>query len=80
MDKVAGMASQGIQDSAKGLGEMLAAPLQKFDKGDKKEDKKETQSAAPIIINVINQAKGDEDKDKVSAAGGASASAAASSW
>ncbi|MHC9540974.1 MAG: hypothetical protein AB9903_15855 [Vulcanimicrobiota bacterium] len=79
MDKVAGMATQGIQDSTKGLGEMLAAPLQKFNKGDK-EDKKETQqSAAPIIINVINQAKGDEDK-QVNAAGGASASASASSY
>ncbi len=78
MDKVAGMATDGIKKGAEGLGDLLAAPLQKFDKGKKDDDKKETQSAAPIIINIINQAKGDEDKEKVSAAGGATASASAS--
>lgn len=77
MDKVAGMATQGIQDSAKGLGELMAAPLQKFNKGDKQDNKETQQSAAPIIINIINQAKGD-DENKVSAAGGATASASAS--
>jgi len=77
MDKVAGMATQGIQDSAKGLGELMAAPLQKFNKGDKQDNKETQQSAAPIIINIINQAKGD-DQNKVSAAGGATASASAS--
>jgi hypothetical protein len=74
MDKVMGQAGKGIQESAQGLGDILSAPFAKK-AGDKKEEKETKESAAPVIINIINQAKGDEDKGA-----SASASAVAGPW
>jgi len=80
IEDVAKMATSGIQDTfkgdiMKGAGEMLAAPLQLFSKGDdKKADEEQKQQVQPIIINIINEAKGKEDEEKTK---GASASASA---
>ncbi|MDQ7822203.1 MAG: hypothetical protein RDV48_05350 [Candidatus Eremiobacteraeota bacterium] len=72
IQKVFEQAGGGMAKGMEGLGEVLTAPLAKL-KGDKKDDKEAEKSAAPVIINIINQAKGDESQQ-----GGASATASAS--
>ncbi len=71
-----GMDSINEGDMMKGMTQLATAPLAKFGKG---EDKKDDKQAAPVIINIIPQAKGDEDKNAAASAsagiGGASSSA-----
>jgi hypothetical protein len=98
MDKVAGMATDGIKDTfsgdiMKGAGEMLAAPLQIFNKGG--EDKAKENQSPQVVNNFINITKGEDDgqddssevkkhhhhhhhHDQVDPTGGATASASAS--